>query len=180
VYEVARYDLKTLKCLNEAKGQITSEYHTAFYPYFPEYGKYVSLDYACSDGCTLTFDASYEGSLFSKLALEKPLPAGKNKPLKEFSRWNTLRKRFLAPTVWQDKANRRFASFIVSSDRLLGAGHLEGKPDAAFLTVVNIKDGSELWSHPLPSLPVKGGTAIDRDGRIYVTLENGQLLCFAP
>ena len=180
IYEVARYDLKTLKCLNAPKVQITSQYHTAFYPYFPDYGKYVSLDYACADGCNLTHDASYEGSRFSNLALEEPLPANASQPPKELARWNTLQNRKRPKAVWEDKANRRFTSFIVSSARLLAAGHPESKPEAAFLAAINVKDGSDLWSHSLPAVPVKGGTAMDREGRIYTALENGQLVCFAP
>ncbi len=181
VYEVARYDLKTLKCLNTPKVQITSQYHTAFYPYFPDYGKYVSLDYACADGCTLTHDASYEGSRFSNLALEEPLAAGAAKPQKDVARWaSQLQSRKRPKVAWEDKSNRRFTSFIVSSARLLAAGHPDAKPEAAFLAAVNIKDGSDLWSHSLPAVPVKGGTAMDREGRIYAALENGQLVCFAP
>lgn len=181
IYEVARYDLATLKCLNEPKVQITSQYHTAFYPYFPDYGKYVSLDYACADGCTLTHDASYEGSRFTNLALEKPLPDGAIKPQKDQARWTALlRNSKPRPMVWQDPGNRRFTSFIVSTGRLLAAGHPEAKPEAAFLAAVNLSDGSDLWSQPLPAVPVKGGTALDHEGHIYAALENGQLVCFAP
>lgn len=181
IYEVARYDLKTLKCLNEPKAQVFSQYHTAFYPYFPDYGKYVSLEYACADGCTLTHDASYEGSRFTNLTLEEPLPATATKLQKDRSRWNTLMRNPARPqSVWVDKANRRFTSFIISPQRLLASGHSEAKPDAAFLSAINIKDGSDLWVQPLPALPVKGGTAMDHEGRIYASLENGQLVCFSP
>ena len=31
-----------------------------------------------------------------------------------------------------------------------------------------------------PADAVKGGTAIDHRGRIFVSLENGKLLCFSP
>lgn len=180
VYEVARYDLKTLKCLNEPKVQINSQYHTAFYPYFTDYGKYVSLDYACQNGCNLTHDASYEGSRFSNLALEAPRPTGVNKVQKDMARWNVFPKPGRLKPIWEDKTNRRFTSFIVSAGRLLATGHPEAKPEAAFLTTINISDGSDFWTQPLPAVAVKGGTAMDHEGRIYTSLENGQLLCFAP
>ncbi len=46
------------------------------------------------------------------------------------------------------------------------------------IVALNLKDGSVLWSEDVPSTPVNWGLAVDRDGRIIVTLENGQVLCF--
>jgi outer membrane protein assembly factor BamB len=46
------------------------------------------------------------------------------------------------------------------------------------VVVLNLQDGKMLWSQPLPSAPVPWGLAVDRDGRIIVTLEDGQVLCF--
>jgi len=46
------------------------------------------------------------------------------------------------------------------------------------IVVLNLQDGKMLWSKPLPSAPVPWGLAVDRDGRIVVTLEDGQVLCF--
>jgi outer membrane protein assembly factor BamB len=181
VYELARYDLKTLKCLNTPKAEVTSQYRTAFYPYYPEYGKYVSLDYTCGDGATLCHDASYEGSLFSNLALEAPLPPGTPKTKKEISRWRRRgRDAKLPEKIWQDKTNRRFTSFVVSDNRLLATGHPDEKPDQSFLVAINVKDGTDAWMQAIPADAVKGGTAIDHSGRIYVSLENGKLLCFEP
>ncbi len=178
VYEVARYDLKTLRCLNEPKAQVTSQYHTAFYPYYPNYGKYLSIDHTCADGSTLTLDASYEGARFSNLTLEKPLPEGQSKVQKEMSRWYSFRNRKRLENIWEDKSNRRITSFAVDGTTLLAAGHAEATPKEGFLASVRIKDGKDNWQLALPSVPVKGGTAMDHRGRIYATLENGQLVCF--
>ena len=180
VYETARYDLKTLECLNTPQKQVYSQFRTAFYPYYPSYGKFVSLDFTCPDGCSLTHDASYEGSQFSNLTLEEPLPAGVNKPRKEAARW--IRRRGGEPpkTVWQDKANRRFTSFIVSDRHVLATGHAQAKPNEPFLVAINLDDGSDAWLKPLSADAVKGGAAIDRDGRIFVSTEDGRLLCFSP
>ena len=180
VYETARYDLKTLKCLNTPKSQVTSQFRTAFYPYYPAYGKYVSLDYTCDDGRSLIHDASYEGSLFTTLSLEEPLPPGTNKPRKEAARWNLRRGRKAPGTVWKDTAERRFTSFIVSPTRLLATGHPDASPDQTFLAAINIKNGSDDWLQEIPAPAVKGGAAIDKHQNIYVALENGDLLCFAP
>jgi outer membrane protein assembly factor BamB len=178
VYETARYDLETLKCKNEPKSQVTSQFRTAFYPYYPEYGNYVSLDHTCADGCLLNHDASYEGSVFTNLALQEALPPGETKPYKEAARWIARRGGKAPKFVWQDQANRRFTGFAVSSDRLVAAGHIDEKPDQAFLTAINIASGKDQWRKPLPANAVKGGVAVDHQGRLYVSLENGRLLCF--
>lgn len=181
VHETARFDLETLKCLNTPKNQVTSQYRTAFYPFYPAYGKFVSLNYKCGDGNVLCHDASYEGSLFGNLALETPPPSGAI--IKDEAR-EFLRRRgqnFPQPKkLWEDKQDRRFTSFVVTPNTLLATGHADRTPNKPFLTAMNIKDGTDVWSHSLPTDAVKGGTAIGAAGQIYVALENGQLLCFGP
>ncbi|WP_372897437.1 hypothetical protein, partial [Stieleria sp.] len=179
VYETARYDLETLECLNTPRAQVNSQFRTAFYPYYPAYGKYVSLDYQCSDGCQLSHDASYEGSQFVNLARQQPLAPGTPKPYKEAARW--VRRGGEAPkAIWQDTGNRRFTSFAVTDETLLATGHPDGNESDAFLVSINTRDGSDNWIKPLPALAVKGGVSIDHQGRISVALENGQLLRFTP
>ncbi|QDV85051.1 outer membrane biogenesis protein BamB [Stieleria magnilauensis] len=179
VYETARYDLETLECLNTPRAQVNSQFRTAFYPYYPAYGKYVSLDYQCSDGCQLSHDASYEGSQFVNLARQQPLAPGTPKPYKEAARW--VRRGGEAPkAIWQDTGNRRFTSFAVTDETLLATGHPDGNESDAFLVSINTRDGSDNWIKPLPALAVKGGVSIDHAGRISVALENGQLLRFMP
>ena len=57
-----------------------------------------------------------------------------------------------------------------------------GNPDEgnASIEALDIQSGKRLWrwSPQLPSSPVPWGLAVDRDGRIMVTLEDGQVLCF--
>ena len=182
VYETARYDLKTLKCLNQPKVQVTSQYRTAFYPYYPAYGKYVSLEHTCGDGNILCHDASYEGSMFGNLALQTPPPPGQPRFVKDAAREFLRRRGRGTPKpqkIWEDKLNRRFTSFVVSSDQFLATGHPDGQPKDAFLVAANVKGGADVWLKKLPAIAVKGGTAIDGQGRIFVTLENGQLLCYS-
>jgi outer membrane protein assembly factor BamB len=180
VYETARYDLETLECLNEPKVQLTSQFHTAFYPFYPAYGKYVSLDHTLADGSTLIHDASYEGSRFTNLSLQSPLPPGVPKEKKDAARWYRRRADKMPKTIWQDESDRRLTSFVVSGGTLLATGHPDNAPEESFLATINVADGADGWRHGLPVHAVKGGTAVDRDGRIYVALENGQLWCFAP
>jgi len=35
-----------------------------------------------------------------------------------------------------------------------------------------------MWSQPLENFPVPWGLAVSRDGKIFVTLENGSIKCF--
>jgi len=46
------------------------------------------------------------------------------------------------------------------------------------IVALNLKDGSVLWSEDVPSAPVSWGLAVDRNGRVIVTLEDGQIMCF--
>ena len=177
VYETARYDLETLKCLNSPKTQVSSQFRTAFYPYYPSYGKYVSLDYQCEDGCSLSHDASYEGSQFVNLSRTPALPAGTPKPYKEAARW-VRRGGKLPESLWRDNANRRFTSFAVTEDSLMATGHPADDETQSFLVAIDNLDGSDRWIESLPAMAVKGGAALGHDGRIYVALEDGQLLCY--
>lgn len=191
VYEWARYDLKNLANLNQPKVQVNAQFRTAFYPYYPEYGKYLSLSHACDDGRVLNHDANYEGLYFNNLALQEALPSDAIPVQKdaagEFIRMKGRRRgEDTVPTkpeiVWEDQQQRRFTAFIVSEkgDRLLAAGHPDEQEDAAFLALMNTEDGSDLWFEKLPAQVVKGGAAIDASGRVFVVLENGELRCYQP
>lgn len=187
VYEWARYDLETLALANQPKVQVNAQFRTAFYPYYPDYGKYVSLSHVCEDGRVLNHDANYEGLYFNNLELQEPLPADAPRVSKdaagEFIRMQTRRRENAPPkpkVVWRDEENRRFSAFAVSEsgDRLMAAGHPDEKPGESFLVLMDTEDGTDLWREALPVPAVKGGVAIDADGRIYVVLENGELRCF--
>ena len=73
VQEVAQFNLDDGKCLNTPVENVSSGYRTAFYPYYPEYGNYVSLAHTLADGRELVFDASYEGNKFNFLHVLAPL-----------------------------------------------------------------------------------------------------------
>lgn len=180
VYETARFDLKTLKCLNEPSKTVTSQYRTAFYPYYPTYGKFVSLEHRCGDGNILCHDAGYDGGMFGNLALQSG-PAPGTKPLVKDAARDFLRRRGIENqmvNVWRDKLNRRFTSFVVSGDELIATFHPDDKPKQPQLVRLDIRTGADREVHPLPADAVKGGAAIDAAGHLFVTLENGQLLCF--
>lgn len=178
VYETARYDLETLECLNEPKVQVTSQFRTAFYPFYPKYGKYVSIDHTLEDSSTLVQDASYEGSQFTELALQAPLPEGVPKEKKEAARWARRRGSSKPKVIWQDDQQRRFTSVAISGDVAIGGGHVDGQEEP-FLYCFDIRTGEDRWTVKLPGLPVKGGLAVGPAGSVYTALENGELACFS-
>lgn len=51
-------------------------------------------------------------------------------------------------------------------------------PKKSEIVALNLRDGKVLWSESVPSAPVNWGLAVDLDGRVIVTLEDGQILCF--
>ena len=46
------------------------------------------------------------------------------------------------------------------------------------LIALNLTDGRVLWKQPLPAAPVPWGIAVNREGRVIVTLEGGRVVCF--
>ena len=49
---------------------------------------------------------------------------------------------------------------------------------APFLTALSVADGTTLWSSSLPAASVPWGVLVDRDGRVVVSLQGGQVVCF--
>jgi len=82
-------------------------------------------------------------------------------------------------TLWADTRSSRYNSFIVAPETLLAAGHLgSNAAEEPFLAAIDIAAGNDLWRETLPAV-VRAGTAADHQGRIAVTLENGQIVAFA-
>ena len=179
VYETACYDLESLACLNEPLEVIAAGSQTAFYPYYPEYGRFVSLQQACADG-VLCFAASYEGHAFEDLTLQSS--PGNKAQSGEAARVVLRRggKLDRGKALWRDSQKRRFTAFMVSKDTLLATGHTADEPGNPFLVGIRIKDGADLFRIRTPADAVKAGLAIDHDNRVFVTLANGRLLSFVP
>jgi len=43
---------------------------------------------------------------------------------------------------------------------------------------LSLKDGRQLWKQALPAAPVPWGLAVNRVGKVIVTLEGGRVVCF--
>ena len=178
---LASYDLKTGRCTSRIGDQVASAFRTAFYPYYPEYDQYVSLNHELADGRLLNYAADYTGSVHSSLALFEPLPPG-TAALEPDWRVRPRRQPLNTKPVsaWDHKARWKYSGFIVGPGVLVAAGQPAG-PDAesTSLDAVNIADGSRLWREKIPGEVIKGGLALDHEARIVVALKDGGLTCFA-
>ena len=171
VHQQARYDLATGKCLNEPNDLPRSFFATAFYAYFPTYGKYMSLGCDLADGKSLRYSAAYEGTRHSRLMLVPTTPPGRD---------GARRTGQQVEPIWQRPADWRLNGFVVADNALLAAGHTgPSGTDNSFLTAIKIEDGAELWRERLPGPVVKGGAAVNHRGQIFVSLESGQMVAFA-
>ncbi len=185
-YLYARYDRHTGACLNAPSHEVTSQFQTAFYPYYPMYAKYSSLNHTFADGKTLAYFSSYDGSQPTRLGVLAPAaPPGDASQAKAPPRRTDVpqpkRPRGAQrDVVWQTDQPRLFTAFVVTPDVLLAGGPADGDGQRGVMAAISLPDGATLWKQELPALPVKAGIALDSQHRIVVTLENGQLLCFQP
>ena len=182
VHREAQYELATGKCQNEPNDQPRASSATAFYGYFPDYGKYTSLGYRLADGKSLRYDASYDGARHSGLMLlPAPAPGTAAAPRPAARVSDRVQRAGQGPKpIWQAPANRRYNGFVVAGDVLLAAGHTgPSAADTSFVAAIDVDDGSDLWQQKLPGPVVKGGLAVNHRGQIFVALENGRIVALA-
>jgi len=185
-FRVARYDLATGKCLNIPRGQVTSQFATAFYAYFPDYDKYSSLVRNFPNGRTLNYQARYDGVRFTPLAMLSPDTVTRKRgpgatdraPGVKTDRARPARPQRIA--VWQHKPGPRYTSLVLAGDTLVAAGHAPTDASRASLSVISVEDGKVRWLDSLPAVAVKNGIAIDHRKHMVVTLENGQIVYYTP
>ena len=72
--------------------------------------------------------------------------------------------------LWQAECQPSLA-VAICRNAVVVAKHAE-------LVAFDLESGKPLWTQPLPAAPVPWGLAIDRAGRVLVTLADGQILCF--
>src|SRR5262249_3223695 len=81
--------------------------------------------------------------------------------------------------VWAASPFHEIAAIAAGKNALLVTGVNRDKKGAvtyAGICAVNLEDGSTLWKETLPANPVAWGLALDRKGRIVVTLTNGRVV----
>jgi outer membrane protein assembly factor BamB len=161
----ARYDLKT----GEFHGKIAQSQLTVFDAYYSQHGaSYTDLSHTLPDGRRLAYAYDIRrGANSTDLSMLRPLRADEPAAAKPIAK----------DVLWTSRG-RKFTSFIIGPTSLLAAGNDRTK-DAVehFIAAVNLTDGSDLWHEKLPAAVVKSGTAIDHAGRVFVTLDDGQVIC---
>ncbi len=182
--KTARFDLTTGECINVPYDGVNSRYATAFYPYYPDYAKHRSLTHPLPGSRLLQYLYKYnyaEGPLDS-LRLLGPAPEKpKSAPVRQSDvPRDRLRQGPKRPVLWRQPAGIQYQAFVVSPRTLLAAG-AQGTAEkpSPFLCAIEIKDGSVIWNEALPARVVKDGIALDRKGRIVVSLEDGTVICYS-
>jgi len=89
--------------------------------------------------------------------------------------------------VWTVRPFQENCALAIAQNCLVVAGTNrqfetpEADPTETYgITALNLRDGSPLWKHALPAAPVSWGLAIDRAGRVLVTLQDGRVICYGP
>jgi len=72
--------------------------------------------------------------------------------------------------LWSYECSESVALAVCSNAVVIG--------EKSKIVVLNLKNGKVLWTRPVPSPPVLWGLAVDANGRIIVTLEDGKVMCF--
>ena len=83
---------------------------------------------------------------------------------------------------WEFKGLSEVAALAVTQNAVLAAGRsteaADGEAGGFRLTAIRLADGSPLWTQPLPAPASSWGLAVDRDGRVLVSLRDGRVICF--
>ena len=83
--------------------------------------------------------------------------------------------------LWSNNPFHEIAALAFGKNALLVAGvdrDKSGAITASGLKAVELSSGRTLWQEPLPAAPVAWGIALDRTGRIVVSLFDGRVVAF--
>ena len=84
--------------------------------------------------------------------------------------------------IWKDTSFARTAAVALAGNAVIVAGELAAeKPEGPLRPAVVARDpetGKPLWAQALPAPPRSWGLAIDRDGRVVLSLIDGRIVCF--
>ena len=164
VYPVAWYDLASGQCQNQPVG-ITTSARSLFY--LPEH--------STLDRVSLPGRRSVVTDGRGSLTLQGPPPASAPSA--------AARGAAAEPRLWSHAGPGAYTAVALADKMVLAAGKsmLPPREPATFcLESLSVQDGSLLWKVPLPAAAVEGGIVVNRDGRIVVSLQNGQIMCLGP
>jgi len=92
-----------------------------------------------------------------------------NLPAKLLASWGKLHIQDTKP-VWETDCMGSVALAVGKNAVVTATG--------SELAARDLRDGRIMWTQPLEKAPVPWGLALNRDGRVIVTLEGGKVLCF--
>jgi outer membrane protein assembly factor BamB len=157
VYVTASYDPATGQCRNAPAGPKTSR---RIFLWPRKLWEPIEVDDLDTSGGTLRARPARGGQVIALSFHER----GAEKP------------------VWS-RAVASYRGAVAASNALLvlaqDTEREAGQPAPPRLFALKPRDGSALWSHPLPAAPVHHGLAIDAAGRVFVALEDSRILGFA-
>jgi len=88
--------------------------------------------------------------------------------------------------IWAARPFQENVAVALAKNAVLVAGtdrrvrKPEVPPEETYgLAALEIRSGKVLWKHSLPAGPVRWGVAIDRNGRVLVSVRDGRILSFA-
>ena len=88
-----------------------------------------------------------------------------------------------AKILWKDSSFAKTAAVVLTANAVIVAGELppekQDGPLRPALVARSPVDGNRCGPQALPAPPQKWGLAIDRDGRVVLTLIDGRIVCFS-
>ena len=87
-----------------------------------------------------------------------------------------------APPAWSKGLFHEYRGIVAAGEAVLVLG---GSKDSAAggmrfsIAALNLQDGAPLWNYALPAPAAYWGLALDGQGRLFVTLDDGRVLCLA-
>ncbi|KPJ74388.1 MAG: hypothetical protein AMS14_05565 [Planctomycetes bacterium DG_20] len=99
-----------------------------------------------------------------------PLRRGSGKVGRQEYPWSPLK----METMWTSSTVNPCRGVALGANKVL----LAISPEV--LAAVRMEDGRDAWVQKLPAPPTSWGLAVDGAQRVFVTLEDGRVLCFAP
>ncbi len=84
--------------------------------------------------------------------------------------------------IWDTAVFQRAEAMALGNNAVVIAGELPESTQeqrSYGLIALSTEDGQPLWRHPLPSMPLPWGLALDSAGRVVLTLQDGSVLCLA-
>ena len=84
--------------------------------------------------------------------------------------------------LWRSSHLQQTCALALGANAVIAAGQLaaaDGAVPEYAVAALSADKGTVLWSRPLPAQPAWWGLAAEKAGRIFVSLVDGRLLCFA-